>query len=236
MKRIVFIIVALLIGISTFSQSNKKKSAQEAKFGLQFKPIVPINYFGAGPQNITDTIVDMTVSSKFGYNLGMVVRKDFSQLLSFETGINYTRRNYKIESYEAIRDTSDYSEFGFVAYQIPVQALVYIRLSENLFMNTSGGFAFDFYPSHVQSRGDNYLIENLSFKRYWMHFSVLANVGFEWRTEENGGFYLGASFVNPIQKIISTRINYYYGNTEKKQYELQQPGTYITVDLRYFFP
>lgn len=236
MKHVVVVILLVLVSVGIQAQSKKKKSPQDAKFGVQFKPIIPINYFGAGPQNITDTLIDMTISSKMGYNIGMIVRKDFTNLLSLETGINYTRRNYQIETYEAKRDTSDYSDFGFVAYQIPIQGLVYIRLSDNIYMNTSGGLAIDFYPSHVQSHGQNYLIENLSYKRYWMHFSVLANIGFEYRTEEKGGFYLGASFVNPIKNILRTKVNYYYGNTQKKQYEIQQPGTYITVDLRYFFP
>lgn len=236
MKQVVVVILLVFISVGIQAQSKKKKSPQEAKFGVQFKPIIPINYFGAGPQNIKDTLIDMTISSKMGYNIGMIVRKDFTNLLSLETGINYTRRNYQIETYEAKRDTSDYADFGFVAYQIPVQALVYIRLAENLYMNTSGGFAVDFYPSHVQSQGTNYLIENLSFKRYWMNFSVLANIGFEYRTEKSGGFYLGASFVNPVKDILETRVNYYYDNAQKQRYTVFQRGTYITVDLRYFFP
>lgn len=224
-----------MLGFGVSAQSNKKKGSREVKFGVQFKPILPINYFGAGPQTDQDTIAAITVSSKPGYNIGMVIRKDFSDLLSFETGINYIRRNFDIDAVDLSKDTGDYSDFGFVSYQIPLQGLVYIRLSEQLFMNTSGGLGIDWYASHVQSVGQNALLQHLSLRRYWMHFSILANVGFEWRTENSGGFYVGASFVNPIKKITDTRIDYYYGNTDKQRYDMELSGTFITVDLRYFF-
>ena len=102
-------------------------------------------------------------------------------------------------------------------------------------MNTSGGIGIDWYPSHVQSVGENYLLQHLSLKRYWMNFSLLANLGFEYRTEEKGRFYLGASFVNPFNAITDTKIDYYYENNRKQRYTTQLRGTYITIDLRYFF-
>jgi hypothetical protein len=236
MKRVVAIIFFLILGWSLHAQSGNKKESKEIKFGVQFKPIIPINYFGAGPQTEVDTIAEVTVSSKLGYNVGMIIRKDFSNLLSFETGISYIRRNYNIDAYGMMEDTSGHTDFGFVSYQIPLQGLVYIRLSDQLYMNTSGGLGIDWYASHVQSTSNNALIQHLSLRRYWMHFSVLANIGFEYRSEESGGFYLGASFVNPIKRITDTRIDFYYGNTDKQRYEMQLNGTFITVDLRYFFP
>lgn len=237
MRKGFYILGVLLIVCSIcFGQQKRKQKPGEMKFGLQFRPIIPINYFGAGPQTFEDTITSLTIAPKTGYNIGMVIRKDFTGLLSLETGINYIRRNYNIDTYEAKRDTSDHSDFGLVSYQIPVQVLVYIRLSEKIYMNTSGGFSVDWYPSHVKSSGENYLIQHLSLKRYWMHFSLLANIGFEWRTEKSGGFYLGASFVNPLKAITDTRIDYYYGNTSKQRYETQLRGTFITLDVRYFFP
>lgn len=235
MKEVVVVILVVLFGLNFYAQADKKKGAQEVKFGVQFKPVVPINYFGAGPQTEMDTIAQVTVAPKLGYNIGMVVRTDFSDLLSFETGINYIRRNYNLDAYESKRDTSDHTDFGFVSYQIPLQGLVYIRLSEQLYMNTSGGLGIDWYASHVQSVGENALLQHLSLRRYWMHFSVLANIGFELRTEDAGGFYVGASLVNPIKRITDTRIDYYYGNTDKQRYEMNLSGTFITVDLRYFF-
>ncbi|MCB9194817.1 MAG: outer membrane beta-barrel protein [Flavobacteriales bacterium] len=237
MNKGLYITIFFLFSLVQFTaQKTKKEKAEEMKFGLQFKPIIPVNYFGSGPQVLDDSIANLTIAPKMGYSLGMVMRKDFTNLLSLETGINYIRRNYNIDTYEAKRDTSDHCDFGFVAYQIPVQGLVYIRLSENIYMNTSGGLSVDFYPSHVQSSGRNSLIQHVSLKRYWMYFSVLANIGFEWRTEKSGGFYLGASFVNPLKNITDTKIDYYYTGTNRHRYNTQLSGTFITIDLKYFIP
>ncbi len=229
------ILIGCTISINTQAQKSKSKKKKEYVFGVQMKPIIPINYFGAGPVDLSDTITSMTINPKLGYSIGMVLRRDFTKLFSFETGINYTRRNFDIVTSEPTRDTSDIADFGFVSYQIPLQALVYIRLSDKLYMNTSGGLGIDWYASSVKSYGENGLIQHLSKKAYWMHFSLLANVGFEYRTEEKGRFYIGASFVNPLKPITNTVIKYYYGNTDSQRYETQLNGTYITVDLRYFF-
>ena len=102
-------------------------------------------------------------------------------------------------------------------------------------MNTSGGLGIDWYASSVISNGENGLIQHVSLKKYWMHFSVLANVGFEYRTEEIGRFYLGASFVNPLKSITSTTVKYNYIDAKFQRYETELNGTYITIDLRYFF-
>ena len=232
-----FYIVLFFCFISTLSygQRSKNKKVKEYVFGAQFKPIIPVNYFGAGPVDLSDTVTNLSIDPKLGYSIGMVLRRDFTNLFSFETGINYTRRNYNIIANEPKRDTSDIADFGFVSYQIPLQALIYIRLSDQLFMNTSGGIGVDWYASSVLSNGENGLIQHLSTKYYWMHFSMLANVGFEYRTEEKGRFYLGASFVNPLKSITRTTIRYYYYNNDYQRYNTELKGTYITVDFRYFF-
>lgn len=230
------ILIGCTISINTHAQKSNSNKKKEFIFGAQIKPIIPINYFGAGPVDLTDTVTSLSINPKMGYSIGMVLRRDFTNLFSFETGINYTRRNFDIIANEPKRDTSDIADFGFVSYQIPLQALVYIRLSENFFMNTSGGLGVDWYASSVVSSGENGLIQHLSKKAYWMHFSALANVGFEYRTETKGRFYLGASFVSPLKPITNTVVRYYYGNTDFKRYDTQLNGTYITIDLRYFFP
>ena len=54
--------------------------------GLQVKPIIPINYFGAGPIDliVTDT-ANINVSSKLGYSFGMVIRQGITKSISIET-------------------------------------------------------------------------------------------------------------------------------------------------------
>jgi hypothetical protein len=99
-------------------------------FGLQLKPIVPVSYFQAGPLNLSDTIVDIEIKQTLGYSMGMIIRHNITNLISFETGINYVRRNYAIAATSKIGTLNDQLEFGFVNYEIPLQALVYVQLSK----------------------------------------------------------------------------------------------------------
>ena len=205
-------------------------------FGLQLKPIVPVSYFQAGPLNLSDTIVDIEIKQKLGYSMGMIIRHNITDLISFETGINYVRRNYAIAATSKIGTLNDQLEFGFVNYEIPLQALVYVQLSKRIYMNVSSGIGLNAYPSHVISSGENLLLEQLSLRGRIIGLSYLANIGFEYETEEKGNFYLGASLVTPLSPITETKIKYEYQNATFSEFTAFLNGNYITIDLRYFFP
>ncbi len=236
MKKLIFIIVLFAFNNVIKAQNSRKAKLDDYTFGMQFKPIIPVNYFGIEPSILNDTVTEIGVFPKYGYSMGMVMRRNFTSLISLETGISYIRRNYNIKAQESSRDTSDLADFGFISYAIPFQGLIYIRLSEKLFMNTSAGMSLDFYPSSVQSLGENRLIQSVGLKRYWMHFSMLANLGFEYRTAAKGNFYIGASLVNPFKEIIEVRIDYNYDANLQQRYTTKLKGNYITLDFRYFFP
>lgn len=205
-------------------------------FGLQFKPMIPVNYFKAGPVNLSDTIVSVDVVPKYGYSMGMVVRHNFTDLISFETGINYVRRNYNLLATSKTSALDDNGDFGFVSYEIPFQVLIYIRLSKQIYMNASTGVGLNSFPSHVFSQGENYLVSQLSYRKSLIGFSYLANVGFEYRIKEKGTFYLGASLVNPFSPITDTKIKYEYQPSKYSEFTTFLNGNYLTIDLRYFLP
>lgn len=213
-------------------------------FGIQIKPIIPVATFVDGPFEFTDaykangldSIYSGNFSSKAGYSFGMVIRKGITKMITFETGINYVRRNYKVEMSKQIGTVieKEESEFGFVSYSIPVQGLVFIKLSEKLFMNASTGLSLDGYASGVLSYGPEFKLEQLSWPWSRIGASYLANLGFELRTKESGYFYVGASYKAPFGTMASSRsewrntgINYVH------HYYLG--GQYLTLDLRYFF-
>ena len=228
MRSITFLTLLL---ISSFSFAQKGLTS----FGLQFKPIVPVSYFNAGPVNLSDSIVNIEIKQKLGYSMGMIIRHNVTNLISFETGINYVRRNYSIEAKSKINTLDDQLEFGFVNYEIPLQALVYVQLSRSLFMNVSSGIGLNAYPSHVISFGENLLLEQLSLRGRIIGLSYLANIGFEYKTEEKGNFYLGASLVTPLSHLTQTQIKYEYQNATFSEFTSFLNGNYITIDLRYFF-
>lgn len=215
-----------------FSFAQKKGTT----FGFQIKPIIPVNYFNAGPQTLVDSIVEVNVTPKMGLSFGVLVRHQITKSIAIETGISSVRRNFNLKAKDFINKTSDKSDFGFVGYQIPIQALVYIQLSEHLFMNTTAGFGLDMYPSSVKSLGENYRLISISYRQHWISSSLLANIGFEYRTEKKGTFYIGGSFNKPFAPIAKSF--YYYNYEENKQNELSHflNGNYLTLDLRFFFP
>lgn len=204
-------------------------------FGIQIKPIIPTDYFNAGPITISDTIVSVDIVPKVGYSFGMVVRHNFTDKLSFETGINSVRRNYNIFSFENKIQT-DQTDFGFINYEIPLQGLFYIQLSKYIYMNASTGIGINWYATNVESLGENYLIDHYSYKARWMGLSYLGNLGFEYRTKKNGTFYLGGSYVNPFSVITITTITYEYDNNFTTKLSTFLNGNYLTLDLRWFFP
>ena len=228
--RVITFLVILLMG--NFSIAQKGTTS----FGLQLKPIVPVSYFQAGPLNLSDTIVDIEIKQKLGYSMGMIIRHNITDLISFETGINYVRRNYAIAATSKIGTLNDQLEFGFVNYEIPLQALVYVQLSKSIYMNVSSGIGLNAYPSHVISSGENLLLEQLSLRGRIIGLSYLANIGFEYKTEEKGNFYLGASLVTPLSPITETKIKYEYQTATFSEFTAFLNGNYITIDLRYFFP
>lgn len=216
---------------STLGYSQKGSTI----FGFQVKPIIPVDYFNAGPVSFNDTIVSITVTPKMGYSFGMVARHNFTNTISFETGINTIRRNFDVQSFEN-NILTDQTDFGFVSYEIPLQGLIYIRLSEKIFMNVASGIGINWYASDVVSLGENSLIDHYSQRASWMNASFLANVGFEYRTEKKGYFYLGASFVNPFSAITKTNIFYEYEKKLITKLSTKLNGNYLTLDIRWFFP
>jgi hypothetical protein len=230
-------IVALFYLAMVFSTSS---SAQQGvtTIGFQVKPIIPINYFGAGPidLSITDT-ASINISSKMGYCFGMVIRQGITKSVSLETGINYTRRNYKLTGSSPISNTTDTADFGFVSYEIPFQGLIYIRLADQLYMNTAVGVGINFYASDVASKGRNFLIDHYSERAYWANLSFLSNLGVEYRTKEKGYFYIGASLNTPLWPVALTNLKYYYQDNNSVKFEpTYLNGNYLTLDLRYLLP
>ena len=130
-------------------KKNKPKKAYPDFFGFQYRPIIPMNAFGAGPVSINgkDDIHNSVVSQNFGFSAGGVLRVGFSPRLAIETGINFTRRNYQTDY--AVPDSSltATTHLRNVSYDIPVNLLIYVKINEQLFINTSFGNSFVFFRS-----------------------------------------------------------------------------------------
>ncbi len=188
--------------------------------------------FNTGRTEFADSAVNFSLQPNPGYCFGMVIRRGFTKNISLETGINYVKRNYTLQ----IQDTSFFTErkFAFIGYEIPVLGLVYIRLSRQLYMNASAGLSFDMFPSDLAIQNEFFNLRTL--RRNWLQTSLLANIGYEWRTEKSGYFYLGASYHRPFQGNAYNSVLYKrYSARTGPVFNTWLSGNYLTIDLRYFF-
>lgn len=201
-------------------------------FGMQLKPVVPFSFFDP-LTNLERPSLKGTVELTGGYAFGMSIRVGVTNAISFETGIGQIRRNY---AFSLLNDTSGYSATDRVrhtGYEIPLTGLVFIRLGERMWMNSAIGLSLDMYPSDVQrdvERGRIYL-----FRSNWAQFGVLGNMGVEYRTESKGSFYLGATYRRPFNDMALAELTYYGPSFFPYTMQSFLDGSYLTVDLRYYF-
>jgi hypothetical protein len=235
MKKIILPLLTLLMSTITIAQEG------ENIFGFQFKPIVSNKFIGEYERNFDSLPAFHSQSKqKLGYSFGMVMRHYFTDKIALETGINFTKRRFNLH-YEAneggIVETQDLS-VGYINYQIPVSALFFIKLSDVLYMNASGGINFDFYPSAVSASGVIDIDNSFQFRGFrteWIQFGANANFGFEYRTKHKGAFYLGATYNQPFTSTMQFTMAWERkgANTVIRDYI---NGSYLTLDFRYFLP
>ena len=218
--------------INSFAQSNV------TTFGVQYKPILSSETVNTGPQTNKVGDIGFTIEPKNGYSFGMVVRKGFTDQISLETGINFTKRKYNLRITEDSTGFVGESKFSYTIYEIPVLGLIYVQLGKQTYLNTAFGLSLDFLPSDWDTF-DNYF-EHYSEKKYWVVPSLLANIGFEYRTPTSGFLYLGFSYHRPFSEISTAGVRFLsedeFGNiVERERTFFKISGNYLTLDFRYFF-
>ena len=235
------LLLLFLVAFSVFGQ--KKKERVPSYFGLQVRPIFPTQFIGESvtnfKQNEGETVIyNSSLKQTVGYSFGGTVRAGLTKLIAIETGINFYHRNFKIDM--EIPDSSILAtnEIRFVSYDIPLNALFYIQLADKWYMNASLGIAVNFKPTDVavvNKPAGNNEFQHIGVYRNKFGFDFNANVGFEFRTEKSGFFYLGGSANVPFKPLFDMILNYV-----NQLYESQviQPvdGSYLSVDFKYFFP
>ena len=221
------ILFLLFIGFSV-SYSQKSKTT----FGIQYKPILPVKLLNVSDLVIDENGFDATISPILGHNFGGLIRWEFTEKLSMESGLSYIRRNFRMDA--TLDDTLKGSlEYGVVNYEIPFQALFYVRLGKRYFMNVASGFSMNFRASDVGSSTENRNFSQITLVQH-INLAYIANIGFEYRTKESGYFYLGASLTTLLRPLGRIEIRSLDDNNFKNVFG-ELSGNYISVDLRYFF-
>lgn len=206
-------------------------------FGIQYKPIIPNRFIGTFEEDFSVNQFQSSIKQKWGHSFGMVVRHGFTKNISFETGINYTMRNFSLNY--AVPDSGLAAQDGLtvVSYEVPLSGLIYIQLSDELFMNTSIGTSISMYASDVHvsipiGGGDQFTNEGAYRSKF--QANLIANYGFEFRTKKSGYFYLGASYCQPFKPFMTFAMAYEYEGGKQLVVDNVQ-GSYLTIDFRYFF-
>jgi len=227
--------IALLFGGMCANVCSGLAQQGVTTFGFQVKPVFPISYFDP-VVNLERPQLTGKIELTGGFAFGMSVRVGVTKAISLETGLGQIKRRY---SFSTANDTSGYAESGevrYIGYELPITALVYIRLGERSYMNTSLGLAADFYPSDVQQD-----IEESSiyiYRQNWAQLAVLGNIGVEYRTYKSGIFYLGATFHRPFNTMAVADLTWFDVNPNAVvPYTMRAAlnGSYLTMDLRYYF-
>jgi len=233
MTKLILSVFIFFISLSAVAQQG------ENIFGFQFKPIIPNKFIGEYERNFDSLPVFHSQSKqKVGYSFGMVMRHYFIDNVALETGINFTKRRFNLH-YEAndagFNEVQDLS-VGYINYQIPVSALIFIKLSDKLHMNASGGINFDFYPSAISASGLIDIENSFEFRGFrteWIQFGANANFGFEYRTKKKGAFYLGATYNQPFSNTMQFTMAWKREGANTVVRDLIN-GSYLTIDFRYF--
>lgn len=204
------------------------------KFGLQFRPGLPVNFINAGDDISTVDNVSYTNTQRFGRVLGALMRYNITNGISFETGILYNQRNYSITLDSLENNFESTVDYRIVGYEIPLTAMVFVQLDRELFMSAAIGGSLNFFPSDVSSSDPETELIHETVRYSWVQSAVVANLGFEYRSRGVGTFYAGGSFHLPFSPIFLSKIG--FARNPLTQHSIDIQGTYLTLDFRFYFP
>lgn len=228
-----FILSLTIFFLYLFCSSGLIAQKQVTTFGIQFKPIISTEVANTGPQS--DQVGDITfgLRQKMGYSFGMVIRKGISDQISVESGINFSRRNYELTIQEDSTNFEGVSDFRYAIYEIPIKAMVFVQTGEKTYLNAAAGTMLNFLPSNWNSF-DNYF-RHFSQRKSWFIPALLVNLGFEYRTYDQGYYYFGFSLQQPFSYLTTAGVEFRENNLGKERTFFEVSGNILTIDLRYFF-
>ena len=219
---------------------NANSQNSKTTFGIQYKPIIPAEYFNAADLSKSSASYNFNLKPKYSNSFGMVIRHQINKTFSVESGLNYTQRNFKLSITNSAINLSDFTTFGMRSYELPLQFLTYVRASENWHLNIAFGISHNVLASDIFSYGEekNYFYFQNTYRKNGGYSALLANLGMEYRTESKGHYYFGAS-LHKAWKAIGRIYPEYDDKTnifnEDKEFFFDMLGNFVTIDFRYFF-
>lgn len=239
MFRYLFIaLIPLMTAKHLHGQTTKKKDKFPSYFGFQYRPLFPTRFIGDPETIMVQDEFTSVINQRSGFSFGGTVRAGVTKLIAIETGINLTRRNFDVSM--SIPDSNIFAtnNLRFLTYDIPLNALIYVQLSEQFFMNASLGVNLSYKPTNVgilTLPGGLNTFTHTGRNNRKVVFGLNANFGFEFRTEKSGFFYVGGSGLvpfSPLFNMIAQYKNQGYTNTIYSDID----GSFLALDFKFFFP
>lgn len=213
-----------------------------ATFGIHLEPILPLEMFRIRSSEIYRESVKFTSKPLSGFTLGTHLSVELTPKFSIETGINYVSRNFLV----SVQDGSFTDNINFKAdnFEIPLTLTYYVKLSKNIFMGQSVGTSIQLIPSNLYTRNSKqnttgstiYSFEQFSQRKGTIVPIFKGAVGFEYRSKENGYFYIGPVY-HLFAELYQTNLNYYNVSTSKSINKVitKTIGDYFGIEIRYVF-
>ena len=233
-KAFLFCILVLFVTQQTKAQSSDRKTT----FGIQFKPLLEEGFIGSSQLNIKNDIFQSVFNQKQGRSFGAILRFPVWNNLYIETGLAQIKRNYTVNYTTLDSNFIASKDISFTSHDIPLNALVFIKIANQLYLNTALGVSFVHNPSNVASQikyGNNVLFKAEGRKRSSFALEFNVTTGVEYRNTKYGNYYLGISGRIPFKPIFDVATMYQNISTKDILYG-SLSGTYVSLDFRYFLP
>lgn len=239
MKKLLVLVFIAFISTS-FSQLGNS-SRFPTFFGFQFKTIFP-SILSGGIYSISDSLnyLSQSIEQKTGISYGANLRFGLTELIALETGINYIERKFQIVAAVPDSNFSQTVNVTYVQYDLPFNGLISVKMTKNSVATAGLGVSLNFKPTNI--RKDAFDNKNSFVHQGYVSISNMfsaaanANFGFEYRTKKFGAFNIGGSAQIPFSTLFDIRTTYVYVNTGVSSIYQTVNGSYLSLDLRYFFP
>jgi hypothetical protein len=233
MFKSIFFCLVLLIGCF-YSIAQESKTT----FGIQFKPLTEGGFIGSSQLNIKNEIFRSDFNQKQGRSFGAIIRFPVWKNLYLETGLAQIKRNYTVNYTTLDSNFIASKDLSFTSHDIPLNALIFVKIANQFYLNTALGISVIHNPSNVASQikyGDHVLFKAEGRKRSNFALEFNVNAGVEYRNTKYGSFYIGANGRIPLKPIFDVATMYQNINSKEILYG-SLSGTYVALDFRFFFP
>lgn len=228
-----FLLICLFL-LSNLSIGQPKNYDYRADGGFKFSLLANSTIAGNLAITNTDLGFSTTVQPIVGTSFGAVLRYHLNNQIDIETGVYQNSRIFELNS----KDDSMQKEFServrFNNYEIPINGVIHVRVSEKLYLNAHGGISTLLYPSNIRSNIDeNY--KHTSFRKRWIQAGLNIGTGLELRDKKNGTIYLGTSYQLLTESMTVSEVEYLRNSTISRVIT-ELPGNFLSFDVKYFIP